>query len=414
MRRALTEDRNIEYTRALGQEALAALIRFLQKQRKTRLELRVGLVQFGASGRDLEKLEERIAGEGPQEQAASKDLQVLVESALVRDFTDRVNRLDPLGNLSISAYNPARSQWRRYDDFNEAIWIRGLEGPPRPDGSRMMGQFGHIGGKGLGRGKTAWGVNLARIAATRGYFVLSNIRIKSPPPEFGDRIVFVARLSDLIREAIRIKRAGGESFAIIDESLFVWGRQDAGSRQWKDFDKFTRWIRKLRMSLIFITHDFETDVPEKAKGFVTTRFEKTRLREMVATITSDHYDLQERVRGVPDTAWKYDEEGRGGLQADVDIQDLHNYLTSHAREQEDEDELTLRYLDEPQERAAGTVSSPVQLRVTHVLANLGSFQRPDGSFDIKAIMRAFNIDRAAAKYVATTARDRLTHGSAEG
>lgn len=405
----LSDDRNIDYTRALGQEALAALNRFLARRRKTRLELRVGIVQFGASGRGLEKLEERIAGEGPQEEPASRDLQLLVESALVSEFADRVNRLDPLGNLSVAAYNPEKGAWRRYDDLNEAVWLRGLEGTKRKDGSPMMGQFGHIGGDGLGRGKTAWGVKLAQIAVDRGYHVLTNIRVTGVPDEKKDRVVFVARLSDLIREAIRVKRAGGRSLAIIDESLFVWGRQDAGSRSWRDFDKFTRWVRKLRMSLVFITHHFETDVPEKAKPFFTARFDKTRLTQMVVSITSDHYKLSERVRAVPDAPWEYDEEGRGGLEADVDIQDLHNYLTAHAKEHDDEDELTLRYLDDARERGeqGERVESPLGGRVSRVLANLAAFQRPDGRLSIRALMEEFDIDRSAARYLAETVRDRL-------
>jgi hypothetical protein len=39
---------------------------------------------------------------------------------------------------------------------------------------------------------------------------------------------------DLIRAAIHVKTQGGRSLAILEESLFIWGRQDAGSKEWRE------------------------------------------------------------------------------------------------------------------------------------------------------------------------------------
>jgi hypothetical protein len=398
------DETDLEVARSASHAAVREFERFLKREGKTRHELLLGILRWGHNPNAIEPLEERIRAEGPMQEVASGKLEALTSSVLVKEFVDRVGTLDGVSKLLVGSYDPD-DEGTHYEIYNPAIWLWGLEGPRKSGGAPMMGQFGHIGGRKLGRGKTSWGASLAKIAVERGHHVLTNIRFKALPEDAAPLVHRITRLSDLIRQAIAVKRQGKCSIAIVDESLFVFGRQDAMTKEWRDFDKFVRWVRKLHMSLVFITHNFDLDVPEKFKPFVTTRFEKPALKQLDVRITSDNFHFTKHLRGAPKPEWECDDESRGGLDVDVDIQALHDHLTQNAAvEDVDEDELTLRFLGE-QAAARGAPGmaperSRMEERVAIILANPSDYQDAKGALDLAAIMTRFGISRSTAADIA--------------
>lgn len=402
----------LQMMKTAGQEMMENFSDFLAKKGKTRLELKVGIAQWFADADRAEALDDEITKEGSVSEVASPELEQLVESYAVEQFVKHKDSMDPLTKLCLGTASD-KKRHEPYWLFNEDAWIRGLEGSRTKTGP-MFGQFGHIGGKGTGKGKTSFGTRLAEITTRHPtYHVVTNIRM-TPPDDVADRVHFVTRLSQLLRWLLVIKMKGGRTVAIGDESLFFFGRQDAMSKEVRDFDKLMKWFRKLYASLVLIAHDFEKDIPEKAKVFFTTRIEKKNLREMRVVITADHYKLNKPVDDVPDADWPFESEGRGGLEMDVDIQHFHDWLNAQeAESSEEEDRLMLTYLDNPElwqkaDRAGNAGSGMAQLDEFHaaeeVAANRAQFFTVKGKPDVGAIRKRFRCDEDTAYRIGRLAK----------
>ena len=393
------------------QEMMENLHDFLETKGKTRLQLKMGIAQFFADDALAAQISERVTRDGSDTGVASPKIEQLVEHYLVPQVVKRMGGADALSKIAAGTY----SEKKRVDPYwlyNENAWVRGLEGVTTKNGP-MFGQFGVIDGQGTGRGKTGWGVRLGEIVLARGHAFVTNVKLTGIPEEWDARVAVVSRLSALVRALIAYKKLGLKVYVLLDEALFFFGRQDPSTREVRDFDKFARWIRKLGASLVLITHDYDTDLPEKFKGFVKTRFTKTSLKELLAVILADHYKLRRAVGDVPDAARiRYESESRGAFTMDLDVLELADYLTRQleANPEADEDELTLRYLDDP---AGAMESDPLEVgpeprgklseverRARYVQDHLGDFTDEAGSIRVTAVMSHFGLNRGPARDVA--------------
>lgn len=402
--------------KAAGKEVTENVSRFLRKKGKSRHELKMGVLQFFHDANEAEAIDEMITREGRADETASMELERLVESKLAGQFIELKASMDPLSKLVLGVWNDDDTK-RPYWFVNEAAWIRGLEGD-RPKGKPQFGQFGHISGKGTGKGKTSWGVRLAQITLRQpSYHVVTNIRF-TPPDELGARVHFVSRLSDLFAVLLRIAMAGEYALVILDEQAFFFGRQDAMSEKVNHFDKLMKLFRKVHASGVLVGHDFDKDLPEKAKVFMTSRFEKRSLKELSVVIVADHYKLNERVVDVPDADWPFETYSTGGLAMDLDVPHMLEWLNAqNAGSTEHERVLLLDYLAHPEwwseetptptTPAAGPPELDEYAAAAEVRANRERFFNGRGKPDVGAIrqhFRAYGISQDKAYAIARLAK----------
>ena len=326
-------------------------------------------------------------------------LDAAFRAMLSSQWVKKVGNLDALSILSAAGATEDR-MWETYRLYNEDVFVETLLTP---------GRLGLIHGPAMGVGKTDYAVRLMPpIVASGVHDIVTNIPVVLPQGHPArERVHVESRLSSSLKRLLELKRAGRKAVWFLDESNSFLSKQDASSKNVKDFDKLLRWFRKLGVSVVLLTHLSERDVPSKWMEFITVRFTKERKTTVRVDVRDAELHLFKRLSGVPRATWEFDTYGLGGLDMDVDMQDLVAWINSQGPDQ-DVFQLMRRYLDTPSLHGTAGEQPEEDERddfdLADEIAQNSEYWQENGRADIVAIRRAFKVTQGKAYQLAKLAR----------
>lgn len=251
-------------------------------------------------------------------------------------LNERINLCDPL--TKIACINYESRMWRQFDDVNPKIFLKSI--------LAYNGRLIHISGN-PGSGKTDFAMLLADYALKENFIIITNIKtkdailvrygeeIRKEGVEYRSGLYKTIRMSDLLYQCIKHRKAGKNVVVIWDEVSTFYNRQEAQRGTNIDMGKFLRLIRKFNANILFL-EQIDDNLAGIANAMLVSKFIKeTRKRVHYMTLPGEG-QYNEYLESVPKASIDFDTGDFAGFVNDVKFGEMFNIIAVEEEEKLDQ------------------------------------------------------------------------------